>query len=411
MRTLVRLFLALVSLAALSVLYVLLCSHGCLGMRCQPAGEPGSPSYAAPRALCFQGYSRVPDGKPLVRAPCRRCALVSSSGQMLGSRLGKAIDGEECVLRMNHAPTRGYEEDVGVRSTIRVVSHTSVPLLLRNQPYFFKQSQETVYIVWGPTKKMSREKAGPTYRALLKVMEKYPSLQIYTLTEQKMAYCDDVFQNETGKNRMKSGSFLSTGWFTMILAMELCEQILVFGMVNDNYCSFVLRPAGRRTTPACLTTTSKRAGWTSAKPTWRTSERPAPGTASSPRKPSSPAGPRRGTSSSPTRPGRAGRGPRPRRWRRWTGVASGGAHRHRFLPALVLLRPVSALPGPWFKAFFPPPERGVLVAASAGLGATEAPSVAPHCRRLRASPLASGQAGSRPRRSRRLSAFDARMNV
>uniref|UniRef100_A0A8B9PSJ4 alpha-N-acetylneuraminyl-2,3-beta-galactosyl-1,3-N-acetylgalactosaminide6-alpha-sialyltransferase n=1 Tax=Apteryx owenii TaxID=8824 RepID=A0A8B9PSJ4_APTOW len=236
MRTLVRLFLALVSLATLSVLYVLLCSHGCLGMRCQPAGEPGSPSYAAPRALCFHGYSRVPDGKPLVRAPCRRCALVSSSGQMLGSRLGKAIDGEECVLRMNHAPTRGYEEDVGVRSTIRVVSHTSVPLLLRNQPYFFKQSQETVYIIWGPTKKMSREKAGPTYRALLKVMEKYPSLQIYTLTEQKMAYCDDVFQNETGKNRMKSGSFLSTGWFTMILAMELCEQILVFGMVNDNYC-------------------------------------------------------------------------------------------------------------------------------------------------------------------------------
>lgn len=36
--------------------------------------------------------------------------------------------------------------------------------------------------------------------------------------------------------RMKSGSFLSTGWFTMILAMELCEQICVFGMVSDSYC-------------------------------------------------------------------------------------------------------------------------------------------------------------------------------
>ncbi|NXG34721.1 SIA7D sialyltransferase, partial [Dromaius novaehollandiae] len=174
--------------------------------------------------------------QPLARAPCRRCALVSSSGQMLGSRLGRAIDGEECVLRMNHAPTGGYEEDVGSRSTVRMVSHTSVPLLLRDQPYFFERSRETVYVIWGPTKKMSREKAGPTYQALLKVVEKYPSLQIYTLTEQKMAYCDDLFQNETGKNRMKSGSFLSTGWFTMILAMELCEQVLVFGMVNDNYC-------------------------------------------------------------------------------------------------------------------------------------------------------------------------------
>nr|XP_047912925.1 alpha-N-acetyl-neuraminyl-2,3-beta-galactosyl-1,3-N-acetyl-galactosaminide alpha-2,6-sialyltransferase isoform X1 [Anser cygnoides]XP_047912926.1 alpha-N-acetyl-neuraminyl-2,3-beta-galactosyl-1,3-N-acetyl-galactosaminide alpha-2,6-sialyltransferase isoform X1 [Anser cygnoides] len=232
----IRFFLALVCVAAVSVLYVLLCSLACLRPCCRAARRWDGPAYAAPAVLSFQGYSRVPDGQPLQRAPCRRCAVVSSSGQMLGSRLGQAIDGQECVLRMNHAPTAGYEEDVGTRSTVRVVSHTSVPLLLRNQPYFFQQSQETVYVIWGPPKKMSREKGGSTYRALLKVMETYPRLQIYTLTEEKMAYCDDVFQNETGKNRVKSGSFLSTGWFTMILAMELCERIRVFGMVSDSYC-------------------------------------------------------------------------------------------------------------------------------------------------------------------------------
>lgn len=36
--------------------------------------------------------------------------------------------------------------------------------------------------------------------------------------------------------RRQSGSFLSTGWFTMILALELCEEIVVYGMVSDNYC-------------------------------------------------------------------------------------------------------------------------------------------------------------------------------
>ncbi|NXK89030.1 SIA7D sialyltransferase, partial [Formicarius rufipectus] len=189
--------------------------------------------------------------QPLERALCRHCAVVSSSGQMLGSRLGQAIDGQECVLRMNHAPTAGYEEDVGARSTIRVVSHTSVPLLLRNQPYFFQQSQETLYVIWGPAKKLNREKVGSTYKALLKVTQTYPQLQIYTLTEEKMAYCDDIFQNETGKNRMKSGSFLSTGWFTMILAMELCEQIRVFGMVSDSYCRCVGGGGGRRGVVQC----------------------------------------------------------------------------------------------------------------------------------------------------------------
>ncbi|NXS52702.1 SIA7D sialyltransferase, partial [Brachypteracias leptosomus] len=233
----VRLFLTLVCVAAVAVLYVLLCSHACLRSCCRAPGESHGPT--ASTILSFQGYSRVPDGKPLERVLCRHCAIVSSSGQMLGSRLGQAIDKQECVLRMNHAPTAGYEEDVGTRSTIRVVSHTSVPLLLKNQPYFFQQSQETLYIIWGPAKKMNREKVGLTYQALLKVMEMYPRLQIYTLTEEKMTYCDDIFQNETGKNRIKSGSFLSTGWFTMILAMELCEQIYVFGMVSDSYCRCV----------------------------------------------------------------------------------------------------------------------------------------------------------------------------
>ncbi|XP_067398232.1 alpha-N-acetyl-neuraminyl-2,3-beta-galactosyl-1,3-N-acetyl-galactosaminide alpha-2,6-sialyltransferase isoform X1 [Emydura macquarii macquarii] len=235
MKTPVRLILTLMILSACAVLYVLFCLQ-LRWLSCQRLEERERPLVMVPGTRSFKGYSCVPDGKPLVRAPCRQCAMVSSSGQMLGSQLGKEIDRTECVLRMNHAPTKGYEEDVGTKSTIRVVSHTSIPLLLRNQSYFFKQSWETLYIVWGPTKTMNREKVGMTYRTLLKVKEMYPSLQIYTLTEQMMAYCDEVFQNETGKNRMKSGSFLSTGWFTMILAMELCEQISVFGMVSNGYC-------------------------------------------------------------------------------------------------------------------------------------------------------------------------------
>lgn len=98
--------------------------------------------------------------------------------------------------------------------------------------------------------------------------------------------------------------------------------------------SFLPAPPGRRTTRACLTTTSRRAGWMSAGCTWCTSGRPAPGTASSPRKPSSPAGPRGGTSSSPTRRGRAAR----------SGTVA-----------------ASALPVPWLEA--PPGLVGVWVAA------------------------------------------------
>ncbi|XP_060613553.2 alpha-N-acetyl-neuraminyl-2,3-beta-galactosyl-1,3-N-acetyl-galactosaminide alpha-2,6-sialyltransferase [Anolis sagrei] len=241
MQVLPRVFFTLVVLSAGSLLYILLCPRFCVPLcwlSCRHLEEEQE-SRLLPEPLAdaqFKGYISVPEGKPLARAPCRHCAVVSSSGQMLGSRSGKEIDAKECVLRMNQAPTQGFEEDVGGRSTVRVVSHTSIPLLLRNQSYFFTRSRDTLYVVWGPPRLMSREKTGLVYRALLKVKEMYPSLRLYTLTEEMMAHCDALFQLETGKDRMKSGSFLSTGWFTMVLAMELCEQIFVFGMVSESYC-------------------------------------------------------------------------------------------------------------------------------------------------------------------------------
>ncbi|XP_073456568.1 alpha-N-acetyl-neuraminyl-2,3-beta-galactosyl-1,3-N-acetyl-galactosaminide alpha-2,6-sialyltransferase [Aquarana catesbeiana] len=196
--------------------------------------EESRPSYL-PHTLQLWGYSRLPDGEALARNPCKTCAVVSSSGQMLGSGLGPQIDQAECVLRMNTAPTVGYESDVGSRSTLRVVSHTSVPLLLRNQTYFFQQAHETVYVIWGPPRQMDIDQ-GITYRALLQAKGRYPGVNIYILTQNMMRHCDQIFQNETGKNRAMSGTFLSTGWFTMILAMELCEEVSVYGMVSENYC-------------------------------------------------------------------------------------------------------------------------------------------------------------------------------
>ncbi|XP_043921252.1 alpha-N-acetyl-neuraminyl-2,3-beta-galactosyl-1,3-N-acetyl-galactosaminide alpha-2,6-sialyltransferase isoform X2 [Protopterus annectens] len=183
----------------------------------------------------LQGYVSIPNRQKMIMH-CGQCALVSSSGQMLESQKGEEIDNAECVLRMNNAPTVGYETDVGKRTTLRMVSHTSVPLLLRNSNYYFNQSGETVYVIWGPNRQMNQNSNTNTYGRLAKAKQKYPSAQMYFLTEEKMAFCDKTFAIETGKDRVKSGSYLSTGWFTMILAMELCDDIQIYGMVNDSYC-------------------------------------------------------------------------------------------------------------------------------------------------------------------------------
>lgn len=200
-----------------------------------------APLHAAPRAG-IRGYTRVrPDkaNQQLLDLHCDRCALISSSGRMIGAGAGDEIDKVGCVIRMNNAPTRGYEKDVGSRTAVRVVSHTSVPLLVKNERYYFQQSANTTYVFWGPERNMRQDGNGRVFNTLLKVAKKYPNVQIYTVTRDKIQDCDNVFQNETGKNRLETGAYLSTGFFTMILAIDMCDSIQVYGMIDNNHCKQV----------------------------------------------------------------------------------------------------------------------------------------------------------------------------
>lgn len=218
-------------LCLLSLSLPLLFWLGCVIIRDDPS--------PAVQSNGLRGYMRItPDRtEQFLHMHCNQCALVSSSGQMLGAGVGEQIDKIGCVIRMNNAPTQGYEKDVGSRTSVRVVSHTSVPLLVKNERYYFNQSAGTTYVIWGPERNMRQDGKGRTFNALLKVAEKYPNVRIYAVTRDKVQYCDGVFQNETGKNRMKTGAFLSTGFFTMILAIEMCDSIHVYGMIDDSYCS------------------------------------------------------------------------------------------------------------------------------------------------------------------------------
>ena len=63
---------------------------------------------------------------------CNTCALVSSSGMLLGSNAGSQIDSADCVFRLNSAPTLGFKNDVGSKTTVRVLSASGWQSLIRD---------------------------------------------------------------------------------------------------------------------------------------------------------------------------------------------------------------------------------------------------------------------------------------
>uniref|UniRef100_H3BAW0 Alpha-N-acetylgalactosaminide alpha-2,6-sialyltransferase 6 n=1 Tax=Latimeria chalumnae TaxID=7897 RepID=H3BAW0_LATCH len=176
-------------------------------------------------------------GNKTFKLHCQECALITSSSHLLGSNMGLEIDQSECTIRMNDAPTTGYEKYVGSKTTIRVVAHSSVYRVLRKPQEFLNKTSEMMLIFWGPPNKMQQEKKGTLFRLIQKASMTFPSLSTFIISPQKMRQFDDLFRDETGRDRKKSRSWLSTGWFTMVIAVELCDRIHVYGMVPPNYCS------------------------------------------------------------------------------------------------------------------------------------------------------------------------------
>lgn len=61
--------------------------------------------------------------QPRAAAPAyERCAVVASSPQFATARLGAEIDGYDAIIRFNMAPTAGYEQHVGSRTTVMLLN-------------------------------------------------------------------------------------------------------------------------------------------------------------------------------------------------------------------------------------------------------------------------------------------------
>ncbi|KAM9838603.1 CMP-N-acetylneuraminate-beta-galactosamide-alpha-2,3-sialyltransferase 1-like [Aulostomus maculatus] len=56
----------------------------------------------------------------------RICAVVGNSGNLKGSHYGPLIDSHDVVMRMNFGPSKGYEDDVGTKTTHQIMFPESV---------------------------------------------------------------------------------------------------------------------------------------------------------------------------------------------------------------------------------------------------------------------------------------------
>eukprot|EP00057_Strongylocentrotus_purpuratus_P033465 XP_791507.3 PREDICTED: uncharacterized protein LOC586641 isoform X1 [Strongylocentrotus purpuratus] len=188
-----------------------------------------------PKPFTVQYYHSVIDSEPFTDR-YNTCAIVSSSGQLLGKNSGPEIDSADAVIRMNAAPVKGFENDVGTRTTIRVACFISSNHLTSQAESILRGvgAPETV-LFWGLEAPRSKSKAQSVPK-VTSLQRKFMNIRFYSHRNEGELSANRLFERETGASRMDTNSWLSTGWFTIMTALDICGEVKVYGMVPDDHC-------------------------------------------------------------------------------------------------------------------------------------------------------------------------------
>ncbi|KAJ3609663.1 hypothetical protein NHX12_024179 [Muraenolepis orangiensis] len=176
----------------------------------QSANDPADFSQVMEEIFrLFPGESLYLDGGA---DRCRSCAVVGNSGNLKGSYYGRIIDSNNLVIRMNKAPTRGFETDVGARTTHHLLYPESAVNLDNDTSLVlipFKTLDLNTY-----TPVMSRMKANRK------------KVQIYSPAFMKYTY--DNWLDRRGR-------YPSTGFLGLMFALHICDEVSVFGYGADEH--------------------------------------------------------------------------------------------------------------------------------------------------------------------------------
>ncbi|XP_046889463.1 LOW QUALITY PROTEIN: CMP-N-acetylneuraminate-beta-galactosamide-alpha-2,3-sialyltransferase 2, partial [Hypomesus transpacificus] len=188
----------------------------------QPQFKPHSIQQVLQRLFqVIPGHSPYSSWDP---ARCLRCAVVGNSGNLRGAGYGPAIDKHDHVMRINLAPTVGYEEDAGSHTTHHFMYPESAKNLAANVSFVLVPFK-TLDLLW-ITSALSTGQIRFTY-APVKQFLRVDKDKVQIFNPAFFKYIHDHWTRHHGR-------YPSTGMLVLFFALHVCDEVNVFGFGADS---------------------------------------------------------------------------------------------------------------------------------------------------------------------------------
>uniref|UniRef100_A0A061R7H7 Cmp-n-acetylneuraminate-beta-galactosamide-alpha--sialyltransferase 1 n=2 Tax=Tetraselmis sp. GSL018 TaxID=582737 RepID=A0A061R7H7_9CHLO len=179
-------------------------------------------------------------------ASLRRCAVVGSSGSLLNSSFGNAIDSHDFVLRVNQAPTnRKYHRHVGSKTSMRLINTRwtnkySDFRFLEGTKDAPESTGQALPLEEGAILVVSRAKP-KHYDEMVQFLRAYRSdVRVLYLSSRvvsearRLLVSYRVRLDEARLGPFYGGSTPSTGYLGVFMLLQLCSQVTVYGFGLDS---------------------------------------------------------------------------------------------------------------------------------------------------------------------------------
>ncbi|KAG9331421.1 hypothetical protein JZ751_019180 [Albula glossodonta] len=186
---------------------------------------------------------------------CIRCAVVGNGGILRGSKKGQEIDQHDYIFRTNGAVIKGFEEDVGSRTSLYTFSTNTLRNSLRSYAsagyhgppiseetrYVFLPDHDRDYILLRAAATNSpidrgpeRSKSPPTYFGEHVTAQKFKMYH-----PDFIRYLRNRFLRAPAlKTRYRDLYRPSTGAVMLLAALHTCDQVSAYGFMTPDFAKY-----------------------------------------------------------------------------------------------------------------------------------------------------------------------------